>query len=437
MSENKNAVIQRMEKLGAKYLLLQFTGADGNLKGVEMSKRSFSQTERVGVDGSSIGFLRTKQSDMIIVPDPSTVTIIPWQENTACVFCDLRSTDTNERISDDPRGILAEVNRSLIQEFQANYFTRPEMEFYILTSKDLKPVDSATYMGLPSRDRGYFLRKLIVETLDEINLPLKTFHSEVGKSQHEIEFQSLPAVKAADGFQMFKQIAKMVAINNKEDWIITFMPKPFIDDAGSGMHIHQIVKSDNEDFFLGNSNELSEFALHFIAGQLRYASEIAAVTNPIINSYRRLIPGIEAPVYKTWGIANRTALIRVPSYEAGRLEYRAADAATNIYYTLALLLAAGLDGVRNKLDPPEEATFDADSLSVSELEKKGVHLLPRTLEDALIEFKQSKFVTKVLGSALQEEYYEARLNEWKEFTREYSFAKTEITPWEIKRYIDC
>ena len=437
MSENKNVVIQKMEKIGAKYLLLQFTGADGNLKGVEMSKRSFSQAERVGVDGSSIGFLRTKQSDMIIVPDPSTVTIIPWQENTACVFCDLRSTDTNERISEDPRGILAEVNRSLIQEFQANYFARPEMEFYILKSSNLKPIDSATYMGLPPRDKGYFLRKLIVDTLDLVNIPFKTFHSEVGKSQHEIEFQALPAVKAADGYQMFKQIAKMVAINNTEDWIITFMPKPFIDDAGNGMHIHQMIKSDNEDLFLGNSNDLSEFALHFIAGQLHYASEIAAVTNPIINSYRRLVPGIEAPVYKTWGIGNRTALIRVPSYESGRLEYRAADAATNIYFSLALLLSAGLEGVRNKIEPPEEATFDADALSLQELDEKGVKLLPRTLEDALIEFKQSKFITKVLGSALQEEYYEARLNEWKEFTREYSFTKKEITPWEIERYIDC
>ncbi|MHA1443660.1 MAG: glutamine synthetase family protein, partial [Candidatus Hodarchaeales archaeon] len=366
MSELRNAVVQKMEKLGAKYLLLQFTGADGNLKGVELSKRAFSKIDQVGVDGSSIGFLRTKRSDMIIVPDPSTVTLVPWQENTACVFCDLRSTDTNERIANDPRGILAEVNRSLFEEFNANYYARPEMEFYLLDS-ELKPVDSAGYMGLPPRDRGYFVRKMIVETLELINLPFKTFHSEVGCSQHEIEFQALPALQAADGVQMFKQISKMIALNNTEDWTITFMPKPFINDAGNCMHIHQMVRGEDSDLFKGQGNELTEFALHFIAGQLHYAKEISAITNPVINSYRRLVPGIEAPVYITWGIANRTALIRVPGYESGRLEYRAADAATNIYFSLAMLLAAGLEGVRNKMDPGESADYDADTLSMREL----------------------------------------------------------------------
>ncbi|MFX0085719.1 MAG: glutamine synthetase family protein [Candidatus Hodarchaeota archaeon] len=436
MSDTKKAVIEKMEKLGAKYLLLQFTGADGDLKGVEISKRSFSQAEQIGVDGSSIGFLRTKQSDMIIEPDPLTVTIVPWQENTACVFCDLRSTDTHERISDDPRGILAEVNKSLYDEFQAIYYARPEMEFYILTS-DLQPIDSSSYMSLPPRDRGYFLRKIIVETLEDINLPYKTFHSEVGPGQHEVEFQPLPAVQAADSVQTFKQIAKMAALNQTEDWIITFMPKIFVNEAGNGMHIHQMVKSNDQDFFMGKSNELSEFALHFVAGQLHYASEMTAVTNPIVNSYRRLVPGIEAPVYKTWGIANRTALIRVPSYESGRLEYRAPDAAANIYFTLALLLAAGLDGVKKKIEPPDEAAFDADALNLDELVIKGVELLPRTLEDALDIFVKSKLVKKILGSALQKEYYKARINEWNEFVKEYSFEKKEITPWEIKRYIDC
>jgi glutamine synthetase len=435
-SKNRDSVIQKMEKLGAKYLLLQFTGADGNLKGVELSKRAFSKIDKVGVDGSSIGFLRTKRSDMIIVPDPSTVTLVPWQDNTACVFCDLRSTDTNERLATDPRGILAQINQELLKEFDANYYARPEMEFYILTP-DLQPVDSATYMGLPPRDRGYFVRKMIVETLELINLPYKTFHSEVGKSQHEVEFQALPAVAAADGVQMFKQIAKMVALNNTEDWLVTFMPKPFIDDAGNGMHIHQKVQGTDEDLFKKSSNELSEFALHFIAGQLHYVKEIVAITNPIINSYRRLVPGIEAPVYITWGIANRTALIRVPGYESGRLEFRAADAATNIYFTLALLLAAGLEGVRNKMEPPLAADFDADALSIQELKEKGVELLPRTLLDALENFKKSNLAKRVLGTDLHKEFYEARYAEWESFTREYSFEKKEITPWELSRYIDC
>ena len=435
-SQNRALVIQKMEKLGAKYLLLQFTGADGNLKGVELSKRAFSKIEQVGVDGSSIGFLRTKRSDMIIVPDPNTVTLVPFIDNTACVFCDLRSTDTNERIATDPRGILTLINQELYKEFDANYYARPEMEFYILTP-DLKPVDSATYMGLPPRDRGYFVRKMIVEILETINLPYKTFHSEVGKSQHEIEFQALPAIAAADGVQMFNQIAKMIALNNTEDWLITFMPKPFIDDAGNGMHIHQMVKGKDGDLFKQSSNELSEFALHFIAGQLHHVKEIAAITNPIVNSYRRLVPGVEAPVYITWGVANRTALIRVPGYESGRLEFRAADAATNIYFTLALLLAAGLEGVRNKLEPPAAADFDADALSMEELKKKGIELLPRTLLDALEFFKKSNLAKRVLGAELHKEFYKARLSEWESFTREYSFEKKEITPWELSKYIDC
>ncbi|MFX0182737.1 MAG: glutamine synthetase family protein [Candidatus Hodarchaeota archaeon] len=436
MSAKKELILQKMEKIGAKYLLLQFTGADGHLKGVEISKSSFAKSNQIGVDGSSIGFLRTKRSDMIIDPDPSTITKIPWQEKTACVFCDLQSTDTHERISADPRGILARINAELIAEYEAEYYARPEMEFYILTA-DFKPVDSATYMVLPPKDKGYFLRKLIVETLDQVNLPYKTFHSEVGPGQHEIEFEALPVVQAADGVQFFKQIAKMVALDHTEDWMVSFMPKPFINEAGNGMHIHQMVKSADTDFFKGSKNELSEFALHFIAGQLKHASEICAITNPIINSYRRLVPGIEAPVYKTWGIANRTALIRVPGYEAGRLEYRSPDAATNIYFTLAILLAAGLDGVRKKLNPPDEANFDADSLSLVELKERGVELLPRTLKEALEEFRKSRLAEKVLGSELLQEYYEARLKEWDEFTREYSFEKREITPWEIERYCDC
>ena len=436
MIDIRNTVVQKMDQLGAKYLLLQFTGADGHLKGVEISKRSFSKVNQVGVDGSSIGFLRTKQSDMVIVPDPSTVTLVPWQENTACVFCDLRSTDdTHERIAADPRGILARIRKELYDEFQANYYARPEMEFYIL-SPDFQPSDSATYMVLPPRDKGYFLRKMIVETLDQVNIPFKTFHSEVGPGQHEIEFDSLPVIRAADSVQYFKQIAKMVALHHSE-WIISFMPKPFISEAGNGMHIHQIVESADENLFKGKENELSEFALHFIAGQLQYASEITAITNPIINSYRRLVPGKEAPVYKTWGIANRTALIRVPGYEVGRLEYRAADAATNIYFTLAFLLKAGLEGVRKKLETPEEANFDADALNLEELKEKGVTLLPRSLKDALVEFKNSKLAKEILGSSLHQEYYEARMNEWLEFTNEYSFEKQEITPWEISNYVDC
>ncbi len=435
MSEAKPQILKKMEEIGAKYLLLQFTGADGHLKGVEMSKRSFEKADQIGVDGSSIGFLRSKRSDMIIVPDPSTVTLVPWQERTACVFCDLRSTETHERILADPRGILSEVNKELFDEYQAYYYARPEMEFYILDS-EFQPVDSASYMVLPPTDKGYFLRKMIVETLDQVGLPLKTFHSEVGPGQHEIEFSAQPALQTADSVQYFKQIAKMVALNQSE-WILSFMPKPFINEAGNGMHIHQMVKSSSEDLFKGSGNELSEFAIHFIAGQLAHASEITAITNPIINSYRRLVPGIEAPVYITWGIANRTALVRVPGYEAGRLEYRAADAATNIYFTLALLLGAGLDGVRKKIEPPEEAAFDADALNQEQLREKGVELLPRTLYDALKIFKGSKLAKSILGSALHQEYYEARMQEWVEFTSEHSFEKQEVTPWEIFRYYDC
>ncbi len=215
----------------------------------------------------------------------------------------------------------------------------------------------------------------------------------------------------------------MVALNHTEDWIISFMPKIFIDKAGNGMHVHQMVTTQEENLFKGSKGELSEFAYNFIAGQLHFSKEIAAIPNPIVNSYRRIIPGIEAPVYITWGVANRTALLRVPGYEAGRLEYRAADAATNIYFTLAMLLAAGLEGVKRKMDVPEEAKFDADSLSLVELRERGVELLPRTLEEALTVFKESELAKKVLGPALHEEYYEARTREWKEFTSQYSFKK--------------
>lgn len=437
MSSDKDVILKMMEKLDAKYILLQFTGADGTLKGVEMNKRAFIKADTVGVDGSSIGFLRTKSSDMIISPDPETVRIIPWQDKTVSVFCDLRSTDTKDRISADPRGILAKTCDKMEKEYNACYYARPEMEFYVLT-EDMKPVDTSSYMSLPPRDRGYFLRKLIVETLDKVDLPYKTFHSEVGKSQHEIEFGILPAVRAADGVQLFKQIAKMTSLYETEEWMVTFMPKPFIDDAGNGMHIHQMVTSmEGENLFKGSNKELTEFCLNFIAGQLHYAPEIAAVTNPIINSYRRLVPGIEAPVYITWGVANRTALIRVPGYEAGRLEYRAPDASTNIYFALALLLEAGMEGVKNKMNPPSELNLDPDVLTIEELKNVGIDLLPRTLEEALKKFKSSKLAKNVLGEALHKQFYDAKVLEWEEFTNQYSFEKKEITPYEIEKYLDC
>jgi glutamine synthetase len=198
-----------------------------------------------------------------------------------------------------------------------------------------------------------------------------------------------------------------------------------------------MVKGEKSDLFRESENELSEFALHFIAGQLKHANEIAAITNPIVNSYRRLVPGIEAPVYITWGIANRTALIRVPGYESGRLEYRAADAASNIYFTLAMLLASGLEGVRNKLEPPPAADFDADMLPPRELKEKNVELLPRTLIAALEAFNKSKLAKSVLGKDLHKEFYDARKLEWEQFTSQYSFEKREITPWEVERYLDC
>ena len=437
MSEIKNEIINKMEKLGVKYLILQFTGASGYLKGVEISKSAFEKADQVGVDGSSIGFLRSKRSDMIIVPDPSTFTLIPWDpvQDTACVFCDLRSTDSYERIAADPRGILSEINQQLINEYSANFLARPEMEFYFLTP-EFTLIDNSTYMDLPPKDLGYFLRKEIARMLDLVNIPFKTFHCEVGPGQHEVEFQSLPAVQAADSVQFFKQIVKVI-VHEQSEWKVTFMPKPFIDKAGNGLHIHQMVRSKDENLFKGSKSNLSEFALHFIAGQLHFVPEITAITNPTVNSYRRLIPKKEAPVYITWGVANRTALIRVPGYESDRLEFRAADAASNIYYTLALLLAAGLEGVRKKLEPPAEADFDADALSFEELKKRGIALLPRTLSDALDLFKTSKLVEKVMGKDLQKEYYEARSLEWREFTKQYSFDKNEITSWELERYLDC
>jgi len=419
---------------GIDFLQFQFTTIFGELRMVEFPAQNWEEMKNgTGVDGSSLGFLATEQSDMRAVPELSTFTQIPWNPSVGCFFCNLQDNDGNPYPT-CPRGILKGV---LQQAKELGYFmsVRPELEWYFLNN-DLEASDYGEYMATNPNDSLQELRRIIAEDMIEmfpVGIP-HTFHHEVGPGQQEVELAKLSALPQADNVQLGKMICKTEA--QLQDYIATFMPKPFSDEAGSGLHLHLYLEDQTGKNVFSTEGGVSDTLKYFIGGVMHHVDALSAILNPSTNSYARLTPHHEAPVYKSWGLANRTALVRVPGYDSkAHIEYRASDASMNIYLGMAVLLAAGLDGIKHKRMPNTATTKNVDKLTDDERQELGIEQLPESLEDALDAFEKSDFITKFLGEELKAIILEKKRAEWTEYEIQYRNGYQD--EWETNTYLDC
>jgi len=412
------------------YIQFQFTTILGEFKGVDFPVKIWdTMKDGTGIDGSSLGFLKTEQSDMKIVPDLSTFAIFPWNSNVGRFICDV-TDNKGKAYPTCPRGILRKI-MGKAASLGFKFLTRPELEWYFIT-KDREPADSGGYMDLPPKDKFSELRHQISNAMMNMGVDIKTIHHEVGPSQHEIEFMPNNALIQADNVQTAKLIINIEAYRN--NLISTFMPKPFPLVAGSGLHIHQYLEKDQKNVFADEDAGISDALRFYIGGIQKHSEAISAILNPITNSYKRLIPNHEAPVYISWGIGNRTALIRIPGYEkSARIEYRAGDATMNIYLGTAILLAAGLDGIKKKIEPNTPVTENIDSLTAEKHQTLGIKKLPQNLSEALKSFENSKFILKNLGKQLVDIFIELKTKEIEEFQVAKNDGKE--TEWELSKYL--
>jgi len=424
-----------------RFVNMQFTDIVGNVKNVTIPADAFDDAVAHGVwfDGSSIeGFVRIAESDMYLVPDLSTFAVLPWDEPpyvTARVICDVRTPD-GEPFAGDPREVLRRVLREA-EALGFRYFTGPEPEFFLFRrdaqgQPTLEPHDAAGYFDVPT-DLGVHVRRQMVDALEALGIKVEAAHHEVAIGQHEIDFRYGDALATADNVVTLRVAVKAIAQRN--GLYASFMPKPVSGINGSGMHVHQsLATPDGENAFVdvGSPLGLSEAALQFVAGQLAHARGLAAIVAPTVNSYKRLVPGFEAPVYVSWARNNRSALVRVPRTSPGRpqstrVELRCPDPSANPYLAFAVMLAAGLDGIRRGLTPPAPAEEDLYHLDETHRAERNLATLPASLGEALDELAADEVVTRALGPHVFERFVEAKRLEWDE-------SRLAVSAWEIERY---
>jgi glutamine synthetase len=437
-------ILERAEKDGVKFVQLQFTDLNGMIKAVTIPLHKLAESLEKGTwfDGSSIeGFTRICESDMYLKPDPGTYAILPWETyKTVRFICDVYMPDGTP-FEGDPRYILKRVMKEA-EEMGYVYNVGPELEFFIFKPKEnnqIAPVthDVAGYFDYSPRDLADDVRKEIVFALESLGMDVEMSHHEVAPGQHEIDFKYGDAVTQADRCITFKHAIKSIA--NKYGLYATFMPKPIFGQNGSGMHVHQslydIKKKANGFFDANDKYKLSAAAKSFIAGQLAHAKAFCAVTGPTVNSYKRLVPGYEAPVYICWAAINRSALIRIPRYSPGResatrAELRCPDPSCNPYLAFAVMLKAGLDGIKKKLIPAAPVEEDVYEFDEEKRTLVGINTLPGTLGDALEELKKDKVINEVLGKHTYPLYLKAKKAEWDEY-------RIQVTQWELEKYYEA
>ncbi|VVC02573.1 Glutamine synthetase [Candidatus Bilamarchaeum dharawalense] len=435
-------VLEQVGKDNVKFVNLQFIDLFGVVKNVTISAIHLEESFKNGTwfDGSSIeGFARIHESDMFLKPDPSTYSIIPWLNstdgNTARLICDV-FTANGKPFEGDPRFILKKVLKEA-DDMGYVYNTGPELEFFLFRKENGKlsplPHDKGGYFDL-SMDHAYEVRRDMAVTLGKFGISVEALHHEVAVGQHEIDFCYGPALKTADNATTMRFVLKAVA--EKHGLHATFMPKPIAGINGTGMHVHQsLFKNGENAFFDGNDpHNLSGIAKNFIAGQLKHIQGMSAITSPTVNSYKRLAPGYEAPVYISWAKTNRSALIRVPAIKkekpkASRIELRCPDPSCNIYLAFAVMLKAGLDGMKNKYEPPQSVEEDLYEFDDTALAKFNVTQLPYSLFDAIKYMRKSDLVKEVLGESTYKKYLDAKLAEWDEY-------RLQVTQWELDRYLE-
>ena len=435
---NIAAVMKKIEENDIKFVKLWFTDILGFLKSFSVPKEEIEKAlnEGIGFDGSSIeGFVRIDESDMVAIPDPSTFAILPWrpkEKGVARMFCDIITPD-GKPFEGDPRHVLKK-NLEKIKEKGFTFYTGPELEyFYFKDSKSTEILDRGGYFDLIPRDEAVDLRRETVLFCEDLGMKIEYSHHEVAPSQHEIDMRYEDALTMADNVMTYRLVVKEVAY--RQGVYATFMPKPLFGENGSGMHTHMsLFKGKRNAFFDPKGRyHLSEMAMQFIGGLLKYAPEFTAVTCQWINSYKRLVPGYEAPVYLSWAQRNRSDLIRVPMYkpgkeEATRLEYRSPDPACNPYLAFSVMLAAGMAGVEEKIIPPEPVEENVYKMGPAEREKRGIRQLPGSLMEAVQLTEKSKVVREALGDHVFNRFLENKKVEWDNY-------RIQITSYELEKYL--
>jgi glutamine synthetase len=449
MDKQRDFVLRTIEERGVKFVRLWFTDVVGTLKSVAIAPAEVEGAfaEGLGFDGSAIeGLSRSYESDLLAVPDPTTFALLPWRgeiDPTARMFCDITTPDGLPALS-DPRNVL---KRTLAKAADRGFtfYTHPEIEFYLLKSAQIGPegpipVDSAGYFDNVPGGTAHDFRRRSVRMLEDLGISVEFSHHEAGPGQNEIDLRYADALTTADNIMTFRTVIKEVAI--EQGVYATFMPKPLSDKPGSGMHTHvSLFEGDTNAFYeAGAQYQLSKIGRQFIAGLLRHAPEITAVTNQFVNSYKRLWGTVgnnglaEAPSFVTWGHNNRSALVRVPLYKpnkggSARVEYRAIDSAANPYLAYSLLLAAGLKGIEEGYELPPEAEDNVWSLSDAERRALGYAALPASLDHAIQLMEESELVAETLGEQVFNYVLLNKRQEWAEY-------RAQVTPFELSKNIE-
>jgi glutamine synthetase len=430
-------VLRAVEERGIRFVGLWFTDVLGFLKSFTITSQELEGAfaEGMGFDGSSIeGFSRIQESDMVAHPDPSTFQLIPWraEAQVARMFCDIQNPD-GSAFDGDPRGVLKrQLQRAADLGF--TFYVGPELEyFYFRSVDDPSFLDQGGYFDETPLDVATDWRKRTVAYLEAMGIPVEYVHHEVAPSQHEIDLRYTDALTMADNVMTYRLTVKEVA--QEFGIYATFMPKPVMGVNGSGMHTHQSLFSGDRNAFFqeGDEYHLSKVGKHYIAGLLAHAPELTLLTNQWVNSYKRLVPGFEAPVYVCWARRNRSALVRVPMYKPGkegatRIEFRSPDPACNPYLAFASMLAAGLEGVENEYELPPEASNNIYEMTAEERVAAGIRSLPEDLNEAIHAAQDSKVLRDCLGEHVHEFLIRNKREEWDAY-------KAYVTPYELERYL--
>ena len=435
----KQDIMRRIEEEDIEFIRLQFTDMFGALKNVAITSSQLGKAldNKCMFDGSSIeGFVRIEESDMYLYPDLDTFETFPWrpqQGKVARLICDVYKADGTP-FEGDPRYVLRRVLKEA-EDMGYSFDVGPECEFFLFHTDDNgMPTtishEKASYFDISPLDLGENARRDMVLTLEDMGFEIEASHHEVAPAQHEIDFKYGPALATADNIMTFKLVVKSMA--KRHGLFASFMPKPLYGVAGSGMHTNMSLTKKGKNIFNDpkGENGLSKEAYYFIAGIMKHVKGITAIANPLVNSYKRLVPGHEAPVYIAWSATNRSPLIRIPaSRGAGtRVELRSPDPAANPYLLLALCLAAGLDGIKNKIEPPKAVNSNIFELSEKEMKKAMIESLPSSLHQAIKEMEADPFIREVLGDHVFSKYVEAKRAEWDNY-------RLQVTQWEIDEYL--
>jgi len=438
-TSEKTQLIEKARNLGVKFIRLQFTDIFGVMKNVAITVEQLDKAldNELMFDGSSIhGFARIEESDMYLRPDIKSFAVFPWRPReggVARLICDVYNPDGSP-FDGDPRQVLKKV---LAEAAEMGYTMQvgPELEFFLFNvDKDGRPTlethDSAGYFDLAPVDLGENARRAMVLTLEEMGFEIEASHHEVAPGQHEIDFKYAEALDVADKIMTFKMVVRTTA--QRHGLHATFMPKPVFGINGSGMHMNQSLFKDGKNAFYDPStpDQLSETAKYYIGGLMKHARSFAAVTNPTVNSYKRLVPGYEAPVYIAWSGRNRSPLIRIPAKRGSstRVELRNPDPACNPYLAIAAALKAGLDGIKNKIQPPPPTNQNIYHMTAAERKDLNIDSLPASLSEAIQELAKSDVIKSALGEHVYEKFIEAKTLEWDNY-------RIQIHAWEVDEYL--